>query len=230
MAKSRFYGDDESAKRQAQAVILKVLKDSLKLLHPFMPFITEEIWQHLPGVKASIMLADWPDDSMKFACQSAENGMELVMGVIKSVRNIRAEMNVVPSKKVRIILIAGDDEKNILNENMKTILSLANVTEVEFAENKDKIASDTATSIIEGVEIFIPMDDLVDYKKEMERLEKEKSKVEKELERVAKKLVNEGFLKKAPEELVEEERNKEEKFREMYDKIIERMEVVKRKI
>jgi len=139
-------------------------------------------------------------------------------------------MNVVPSKKVRIILIAGDDEKNILNENMKTILSLANVTEVEFAENKDKIASDTATSIIEGVEIFIPMDDLVDYKKEMERLEKEKSKVEKELERVAKKLVNEGFLKKAPEELVEEERNKEEKFREMYDKIIERMEVVKRKI
>ena len=230
LAKSRFYGDDESAKRQAQAVILKVLKDSLKLLHPFMPFITEEIWQHLPGVKASIMLADWPDDSMKFACQSAENGMELVMGVIKSVRNIRAEMNVVPSKKVRIILIAGDDEKNILNENMKTILSLANVTEVEFAENKDKIASDTATSIIEGVEIFIPMDDLVDYKKEMERLEKEKSKVEKELERVAKKLVNEGFLKKAPEELVEEERNKEEKFREMYDKIIERMEVVKRKI
>ena len=230
LAKSRFYGEDEATKRQAQAVILKVLKDLLKLLHPFMPFITEEIWQHLPGVRGSIMLSKWPDNASGFADESAEKGMALVIGVIKSVRNIRAEMNVVPSKKVRIVLIAGDDEKTIISENVDTVLSLANVTDIEFTDSKENIASDSATSIIEGVEIFIPMDDLVDYKKEMERLTKEKSKVEQELDRVAKKLVNEGFLKKAPEALIQQERDKKEKFQEMYDKIEERIEIVKQKL
>ena len=230
LAKSRFYGDDEKAKKQAQAVILKVLKDLLKLLHPFMPFITEEIWQHLPGIEGSIMLQDWPGKEEGFSDESAEKGMSLVMGVIKSVRNIRAEMNVAPSKKVRIVLIAGDYEKATVNENMETVLSLANVTGVEFKESKDEIESDTATSIFEGVEIFIPMDDLVDYEKEMERLSKEKAKVEKELERVSQKLVNEGFLKKAPEALVEQEKEKKKKFKDMYDKIIERIDMVNRKL
>jgi len=230
LAKSRFYGDDEKAKMQAQAVILKVLKDLLKLLHPFMPFITEEIWQHLPGAYGSIMLKDWPGNQAQFSNETAEKGMELVMGVIKSVRNTRAEMNVAPSKKVGVVLIAGDYEKATIKENMETLLSLANVRGIEFKESKDEIESDSATSIFEGVEIFIPMDDLVDYEKEMERLTKEKAKAEKELERVSKKLGNEGFIKKAPESVVEQEREKKRKFKDMYDKIEERMEMVKGKL
>lgn len=230
LAKSRLYGEDAKARSQAQAVILKVLKDSLKLLHPFMPFITEEIWQHLPGTSSSIMREQWPRQAFSPADETAERGMELVMGLIKSVRNIRAEMNVAPSKKVRMILIGNDEERGVIEENGHAVRSLANVTSYHFAGDKSEIASDSATAIVEGVEIFIPMDDLVDYDKEYERLSKEKSKIEKELERVAMKLENEGFLRKAPQDLIDQEREKKTKFQEMYDKIEERIGIIKRKL
>lgn len=230
LAKSRLYGEDPQAKAGAQAVILAVLKDLLKLLHPFMPFITEEIWQHLPGEDGSIMTADWPEGFGDMKDEEAEKGMGLVMELIKSVRNIRAEMNVAPSRKVRMVLVAQPEERAIVEANLDTVLSLANVTAAEFTGDKTSIASDSATAIVEGVEVFIPMDDLVDYDKEHQRLTKEKDKIEKELSRVAAKLANQGFLKKAPEALIEEEREKKAKFEEMYDKIKERISVIERKL
>lgn len=230
LAKSRLYGEDPQAKAGAQAVILAVLKDLLKLLHPFMPFITEEIWQHLPGADGSIMTADWPKGFGNMKDEEAEKGMGLVMELIKSVRNIRAEMNVAPSRKVRMVLVAQPEEKAIVEANLDTVLSLANVTAVEFTSDKTAIASDSATAIVEGVEVFIPMDDLVDYDKEHQRLTKEKDKIEKELSRVAAKLANPGFLKKAPEALIGQEREKKAKFEEMYDKIKDRISVIERKL
>ncbi len=231
LAKPRLYGADESSKATAQSILLEVLENILKLLHPFMPFITEEIWQHLPNVEyASVMISDWPKFKDAYVEKDEEDNMNLIMDAIKSIRNIRAEMKVVPSRKAKLIVVAESETYNTIDDNKSYLIALASATEVIMQRDKIGVPEDAVSVVINGAEIFIPLDDLIDFEKELERLEKEKAKLEGELNRVNKKLANKGFTDKAPEKLVNEEKEKKVKYQDMYDKVLERLEYTKGKL
>lgn len=230
LAKTRLWGDDESEKDVAKSVLLKVLEDILKLLHPFMPYITEEIWAHLPGTSEKLIVASWPavDEDMDYS--EAVNAMEFTMDCIKSIRNIRAEMNVVPSRKARTIFVTQDENlKDILESSESYFMALASASEIEVRDNKDGIGEDAISSVVDGCEIFLPLEELVDFEKEIERLEKEKKKLEGELKRVKGKLSNEGFTSKAPAAVIDEEREKQEKYQSMMNKVVDRLDNLKNK-
>ncbi len=221
LVKSRLYNKDGgNSKIAAQYTLAFVLKNALKLLHPFMPFITEEIYTHLVH-EDTIMNAAWPVYNKEFNFQKEEEEIELVMDIIKSVRNIRAEMNVVPSRKAEILIVAKDQaiEEVILN-GKGYIISLANATHVQVLD-KSQVPDNVASSVINGGEIFIPLADLIDKEKEIERLNKEKTNLKKEVDRVNKKLANEGFVKKAPQKIIEEEKAKKEKYEIMLQNVTE---------
>lgn len=156
--------------------------------------------------------------------------MEVIMNTIKSIRNIRAEMNVIPSKKAKVIIIADSNIHDTIEKNKEYIISLANASEVEFKEDKTDIPEDAISSVINGAEIFMPLDELVDFDKELERLNKEKDRLEQEIDRVNKKLSNKGFISKAPEKLVKEEEQKKVKYEDMYNKVVERISVTEKKL
>ena len=210
IAKIRLNGECATAKATVKAVLVYVMSNTLKLLHPFMPFITEEIWQTLPHDGDSIMVSDWPvfSDELSFKADEAE--MEKVMTAIKAVRNRRAEMNVPPSKKAKIF-IETTYEKTF-SEGANFFVRLASASEVELVKGYE---NDEAVAIItEDARLFIPLDELVDFKAELERLEKEKAGVLKEIAFVSGKLNNEKFVAKAPEALVNEQREKLAKYNE----------------
>jgi valyl-tRNA synthetase len=224
LVKPRLYDKENESRLEAQFVLNYTLGNALKLLHPFMPFITEEIYCHLVNNDESIMVSKWPEYIEKYNYSQDEAKMQLIMEAVRSVRNIRAEMNVPPSKKAKIIFVAsGDREFEILEEGRTYFEKLANASDVVVQSNKDGIPEDAVSSVIAGAEIFIPLDALVDIEKEIERLEKEKANLEKELERVKGKLSNEGFVAKAPAKVIEEEKSKLMKYQEMYDKVVERI-------
>lgn len=230
LVKPRLYGEDFDSKRTAQDVLTEVLENILKLLHPFMPYITEEIWTHLPNIKDHVIVSNWPSADREKIKPEEEKNMELIMDAIKNVRNIRAEMNVIPSRKAKVIIVANEDVFETIVENKSYLMTLASASEVIIKKDKINIPEDAVSAVINGGEIFIPLDDLVDFEKELERLEKEKTKLEKELDRVNKKLSNKGFINKAPSKLVEEEKEKKNKYQEMYDKVLERLEYTKNKL
>lgn len=203
IAKIRLNGEDEAAKATVKAVLVYVMSNTLKLLHPFMPFITEEIWQTLPHEGESIMISDWPkaNDALNFPAQEGE--MERIMAAIKAVRNRRAEMNVPPSKKAKVFIETAYGET--FRKGTVFFNRLASASEVAVAEQFDGM--DDAVSIItESARMYIPMDELVDFKAEKARLEKEKAAVQKELDFVNGKLNNENFVSKAPAAVVEGQR------------------------
>ncbi|WP_432408596.1 valine--tRNA ligase [Wukongibacter sp. M2B1] len=230
LVKPRLYGEDYNAKRTAQDVLIEVLEALLKLLHPFMPFITEEIWAYLPGSQDAIIVSKWPEVSEEKIDSDEEKKMQLIMDAIKSIRNIRAEMNVAPSRKAKILVVADKEVFDTIEENKDYLITLASASEVIVKQEKGTIPEDSVSAVIEGAEIYIPLDDLVDFEKELDRLEKEKTKLEKELDRVNKKLANEGFVSKAPEKLIEAEKQKKDKYQEMYDKVLDRLEYTKNKL
>ena len=203
IAKIRLNGEDEAAKATVKAVLVYVMSNTLKLLHPFMPFITEEIWQTLPHEGESIMISAWPkaDDALNFPAEEGE--MERIMTAIKAVRNRRAEMNVAPSKKAKVFIETayGDTFK----KGTVFFNRLASASEVAVAERIDGM-DDTVSIITESARLYIPMDELVDFKAEKARLEKEKAAVQKELDFVNGKLNNENFVTKAPAAVVEGQR------------------------
>ena len=226
MAKIDLYGEDESKKKQTQKVLCAVLENALKLLHPFMPFITEEIWQHLPHEGTSIMISPWPKVKAEWDFDDASD-MELVMDAVRGIRNIRAEMGVAPSQKARAILRASDAHTmDILRENLEIIYSLAKVSEMEFLKAEDSAPEKALTCVIKGAEIFVPMEGLVDIDRELERLEKERENLKKEIERVENKLKNPGFVNKAPEEVVDKERKKKQDYSEMLQMVEQRLEML----
>ncbi len=203
IAKIRLNGDDEAAKATVKAVLVYVMSNTLKLLHPFMPFITEEIWQTLPHEGESIMISPWPktDDALNYTAEEAQ--MERIMTAIKAVRNRRAEMNVAPSKKAKVFIETA--YADTFNKGTVFFTRLASASEVKVAESFDGM--DDAVSIItESARIYIPMDELVDFKAEIARLQKEKAAVQKELDFVNGKLNNENFVSKAPAAVVEGQR------------------------
>ncbi|AUS97845.1 valine--tRNA ligase [Clostridium thermosuccinogenes] len=228
LVKPRLYDREMEGRLEAQYVLNYVLGTAMKLLHPFMPFITEEIYRHLINDDESIMISQWPEYIEKYNFPGEEKKMRMVMDAIRSIRNIRAEMNVPISRKAKVIFVAADSEnRSILAEGRSFFERLAGVSEISVQTSKEGIPADAVTSIIEGAEIYIPLDDLIDIEKEIERLEKEKAGLEKELERVNGKLSNEGFIAKAPAKVVEEERAKKVKYQEMYDKVVERLNALK---
>ena len=251
LVKPRLYDRDDESRLEAQYVLNHVLATSMKLLHPYMPFITEEIYSHIkdkghtekaetrnqmPEVRVddskndcgSIMISKWPEYREDCYYPADEAKMVLIMEAIKAVRNIKAEMNVPPSRKAKLIFVAGKNEGSILNEGKKLFERLAGASEVTVQSDKKGISPDAVAAIISGAEIYIPLEELIDIDKEIDRLEKEKENLKKELERVDSKLGNEGFVAKAPAKVIEEERSKQVKYREMYDKVVERLESLRK--
>lgn len=200
MVKSRLYGADIESKEVAQQVLLYVLKDINRLLHPFMPFITEEIWQHLPNNENPLIVSKWPEFREDLSFIKSEEAIEFIKTAIKGIRNARAEMNVAPSRKANIIFVTKDEEiKEIISQGERYFVNLASAEDIKILSNKDEIGEDNVSIVLDRAEAFLPLKDLIDFDKEMERLEKEKEKLEGELKRVRGKLSNEGFVSKAPE-------------------------------
>ncbi len=226
IAKIRLNGDDEDKKATARAVLVYVMSNTLKLLHPFMPFITEEIWQTLPHTGESIMISDWPkaDSALNFATEEAE--MSRIMTAIKAVRNRRAEMNVAPSKKAKIFIETA--YADTFSKGTVFFKRLASASEVEVAAHFDDM--DSAVSIItESARLYIPMDELVDFKAELARLNKEKAGVQKELDFVNNKLNNENFVNKAPAAVVEGQRQAKAQLEEKMALILESIEKIEKR-
>lgn len=223
IVKPRLYGHDREAKRAALYTLTYVLEKILKLLHPFIPFITEEIYSYLPTVEGYIITAEYPHYEEADDMLAEEEKMNLIMDGIRNVRNVRAEMNVPPSKKAKIIIVPTDDKRPAMEDGKEYFKSLASASEVEIQNSKDGIPEDAVSVVIDGVELFIPLDELVDFEKEKERLNKERDKALAEIKRVEGKLNNPGFVNKAPAKLVEEEKAKKEKFEEILHTIEERL-------
>ena len=213
LTKSRLYAEDEGSKTVAQQVLVYVLDQFLRLLHPFMPFITEEIWQAIPHEGESIMVAKWPEatDSLNFPAEEA--AMEQIMAAIRAVRNRRAEMNVPPSKKSTLYIVT--DHQSVYEQGRAFVMKLAYSDNLIVTGQEPQGADDMASCVTHDAKMYMPMDQLIDFEKELQRVEKELGKNRKSLEGIEKKLSNPGFLSKAPENVVNGEKEKAEKLRAM---------------
>lgn len=231
LAKKRLYGEDLHAKQTVQKVLVKVLKDILRLLHPFMPFITEEIWGFMPNTTGLLVTDQWPIINSSHKNVSAEKDMTMIMDAIRNLRNVRAEMEVVPSRKAKCMILASDENvAKVLMNQSEYLITLASCSEVSVVADKMSIPEDAVSAVIHGAELYLPLDDLIDFEKEMDRLQKEKAKLQKEVDRVISKLNNEGFVSKAPAHLLEEEREKEAKYQEMLAIVDARISAIALKI
>ncbi|WML45564.1 valine--tRNA ligase [Neobacillus sp. PS3-40] len=214
MSKLPLYGDNEQAKKTTRSILAHVLDNTMKLLHPFMPFITEEIWQNLPHVGESITIAKWPEVNPEFTDAQAALEMKLLMEVIRSVRNIRAEVNTPMSKKIKMLVKVKDTEVlKIVEKNQSYLERFCNPEELQIGIDLE-IPEKAMTAVVTGLEIILPLEGLINIEEEIIRLEKEYDRLNNEVERVQKKLGNEGFMKKAPESVVLEERAKEKDYQE----------------
>lgn len=225
LVKPALYGKkDEASKKTAQYVLWYVLSNTLKLLHPMMPFITEEIWQHLPHEGATIMTQEWPVYSDSLNDDESVEKMTVVMETVKAVRNIRGEMNVPPSRKAEII-IAANTEMNYaaLNDGREYVEKLGAASEMAVARSLNTKPEQAVTAMTGGLEIFMPLKGLIDIDKEIARLRKELAALEKELIRVNGKLSNKGFLDKAPADVIEKEKAKQDGFMEKKSALEERL-------
>ncbi|MBE6082170.1 MULTISPECIES: valine--tRNA ligase [Tissierellales] len=228
IVKGRLYGTERKTKETAQKVLLIVLKDILKMLHPFMPFITEEIWRYLPDEEKPLIISSWPVYRENINFPEAERSMEYIMNAIKGIRNIRSEMNVEPKRRSNMIFVTQDEEiKKVIDEGKRYFVNLAFANDIYIRDSKDGLGEDNGVVVLEKCEIYLPMRDLIDFEKERERLEREREKLESELKRVRGKLSNKGFIDKAPKEVVEAEREKETKYKDMMDKVLERLNIIK---
>ncbi len=229
MIKPDFYGQDVTIKATAQAVATRLVEAILVLLHPVMPFVTEEIWQKLPHTTGSIMKAVYPAFDEQRVDAQAEEEMALIMEVINGIRNIRGEMNVPPASRVEVVcLVEGAVEKKLLQDHASTISDLSRLAELQIASageiEKPRIA---ASAVTHNVEVFVLLEDVLDFDSESKRLEKELAKMEKEFGFTQKKLSNEDFLKKAPAEVIESEREKGMRLREKLEKLRHQYEKIK---
>ena len=226
IAKTRLYNKENTTRKTAQYVLNKVLEDSLKLLHPFMPFVTEKIYKELYNNDESIMISTYPEYSKDLEFKDEEQAVEELKEVITGIRNARAKMNVHPSKKSKLIFVTKK-YANIIKESEEFLKKLGFGEEIEIRENKENIPQNAVSIVSSNLELFIPFEDLVDIKEEIERLEKEKAKVLVEKEKTDKMLSNPGFVAKAPAAKVEEEKEKQAKFNEMIKTIEERIQGLK---
>ncbi len=230
LVKPRLYDRESSGRLEAQYVLNYVLCKALKLLHPFMPFITEEIYGSLIHGDESIMISEWPQYDPHFVYPEESHRMQVIMEAIKIIRNIRADMSVPPSKKIRVIIAAPDDEmRSIFTEGMAYFDKLAGADRPDIRTDRIGVPDDAVSGIMAGAEIYIPLDELIDIGKEIERLEKEKMMLEAEMERSKQMLANEGFLAKAPQKLIEAEKAKGAAYLEKLNKVAERLMFLKQR-
>jgi len=222
LVKSRLKKESKS-RRVAQFVLYKVLKGTLKLLHPFMPFLTEEIFQRLPEREESIMISDWPEEE-KIEDEEAEREMALIMQVIIEARTIRSEMRIPPQSKIELLLRTSNSESlEILRENSSYIIDLVNTQKlvIDPGIEKPKVC---ASGMVKDIDIFVPLEKLIEVAKEKNRLAKELEKIKGELARCEKKLFSSEFLKKAPHEVVEKEKKKKIELKLRFEKLRKRLE------
>ncbi|MDL4841686.1 valine--tRNA ligase [Aquibacillus rhizosphaerae] len=219
MAKLPLYGEDEQAKATTRSVLAYVLDYTMRMLHPFMPFVTEEIWQHLPHQGESITEAAWPEVRTDLHDVQASEEMKRLVAIIRSVRNIRAEVDTPMSKQVQLLIQAKDDQISLqFEQNRHYLERFCNTSEL-IISTSIKAPEKAMSAVITGADLFLPLEGLIDVDKEVTRLKNELEKLNKEVDRVQKKLANDGFVKKAPESVVEEEKQKEKDYREKRSKV-----------
>ena len=225
IAKTRVYGQEGSDKVVAQWVLRHVLDKGLKMLHPFMPFITEEIWQKLQTGEETIMLSDFPKEEKEFINIDTEKEFDYLKEIISAIRNIRGEANVSPAKKIEVIFKTSDENaRNILQNNAKILDKLANVEKYGFNVEIPKLVG---FRLVDTTEIYVPLADLIDLDKEIEKLEKSIEKVQKDLDRTLNKLSNENFVKRAKPEAVEKEKRIKEELENKIAKLTESINLYK---
>jgi valyl-tRNA synthetase len=221
LVKDEITSPEPSVRRDAaRSRIITILEQALRLLHPFMPFLTEELWQKLPEVSSalhnpayknaaqSIMLADFPKGDASLVDEKAETEMQAVIELISKARNIRAEMNIKPSDRISLIVSAGGSLQKIFAANEAQILKLARANDLQIAENAEAPRASARAVLTGGAELAIPLEGLIDFQKETERLENQLNKLETENERLQKQLSNQNFVEKAPAEKVQEIRRR----------------------
>ena len=226
LAKYRIWHADENPKAANAALwtLKNALANGLKMLHPFMPFVTEEIYGALVPEDESLMISQWPEFKEEWAFVKEENVVEHMKEIIRGVRNIRAEMNVAPSRKAQTVIVCENEELCAGFEMMKvSAASLMSASEIVIQNTKEGIADDAVSVVVTDAVVYLPLADLVDFAAEIERLEKEEAKLEKELARVNGMLSNERFISKAPEAKINEEKAKLEKYTQMMEQVKERL-------
>lgn len=229
MVKPRLWNEEDETKTAALWTLNTVLKNSLKLLHPYMPFVTEEIFCTLNEMlgdttEESIMIAQWPEYKEEWNFEKEENAVETIKTAVKAIRNVRTEMNVAPSRKAAVYVVSNEASVRAIFENSKVFFAtLGYASEVMIQEDKAGISDDAVSAVIPQATIYIPFADLVDIEKEIERLTKEKKRLEGELARVNGMLSNERFVSKAPEAKIAEEKAKLEKYTTMMAQVEERL-------
>lgn len=230
MVKPRLYNDEDDSKTAALWTLQRVLTNSLKLLHPYMPFVTEEIFctlQEMTGLKEkdSIMISSWPEYKPEWGFTKETESIELIKGAVKGIRNVRSDMNVPPSRKATVIVVSDNERvREVFTESKVFFASLGFASEVLVQKDKSGISEDAVSTVIPGAQIYIPFADLVDLDKEIERLTKEKERLEGELKRVQGMLSNPNFVSKAPESKIAEEKAKLQKYTDMMEQVLERLE------
>ena len=229
LAKPRLYNKENAAERAtAQSVLCKVLGDAMKLLHPYMPFITEEIWQHLPHEGKSIMIAPWPKADDALIDDTVEKQMTVIMDTIKAIRNMRAEVNAAPGHKAPATVLVDEDLKDVFGAHASYIQQLGTVDDLTIGGMDDTAPENAMAAVVNGAKVYLPLKGLIDVDKELARLQKELDGAEKEAKRAAGKLSNQNFLSKAPAEVVEKEKTKQAEVLARIDGLKERMETLRK--
>ncbi len=224
MVKPRLYNQEDKTRNAALYTLKTVLIQALKLLHPFMPFITEEIFMHIQDKEETIMLSSWPTYKEELNFESDEKEIELIKQAVKNIRNIRAEMNVPPSKKVSVFIVSTNENViETFNKSKTFFQTLAYASDITIQQDKTNIDSDAIPVVIQNATIYMPFTELVDLEKEIQRLNKEREKLISEVERVNKKLSNKGFVDKAPENVIKEEKAKQDKYTTMLKQVEEQL-------
>jgi len=224
IAKPRLYNKEAAAERAtAQHVLATVLVSAMKLLHPYMPFITEEIYQCLPHEAESIMISKWPVADENLIDPEAERGMNAIMDSIKAIRNMRAEVNANPGKKIPAIMLVSEDLREVVAHNDSYIKLLGGIDNLELRPLNGEKPENAMAAVVTGIEVYLPLAGLIDVEKETQRLSKELAAMEKDLQRAGGKLNNAGFLAKAPEDVIAKERAK-------YEELSGKIEAVKKRM
>ncbi len=224
LAKPRLYNKEAAAERAtAQHVLATVLVSAMKLLHPYMPFITEEIYQCLPHEAESIMISKWPVADESLVDPDAERGMNAIMDSIKAIRNMRAEVNANPGKKIPAIMLVSEDLREVVAHNDSYIKLLGGIDNLELRPLNGEKPENAMAAVVTGIEVYLPLAGLIDVEKETQRLSKELAAMEKDLQRAGGKLNNAGFLAKAPEDVIAKERAK-------YEELSGKIEAVKKRM
>lgn len=224
MVKPRLYNEEDMTKAAALWTLKTVLIQALKLLHPYMPFITEEIFCTVQSEEESIMVSKWPEFTEEWNFEADENAVEMIKEAVRSIRNVRAEMNVPPSKKAKVFVVSEQEAVRNVFENGKVFFAtLGYASEVTVQQDKAGIDDDAVSAVIPKAVIYMPFAELVDIEKEIERLKKEEARLTKELARVNGMLSNEKFVSKAPASKIEEEKGKLKKYSEMMEQVKERL-------